>query len=144
MSRRDGIVRIRAEGDAELAAKLKRAARATPDAVKQIGLDIADMIAAFARRKVPIGPGRGGHVKSSIEGKVRRNLPVVDGGGPGWPYYGWLEFGGRVGINRSVFREKEPDGRYIVPTVVERRAQIDDLMREGLHDLMRRHGIEVR
>lgn len=144
MPRRDGIVRIRVEGDTELAARLKRANRAVPDQVKKIGLDIADMIAAFARRKVPLGPGRGGHVKSSIEGKVRRGLPVVDGGGPGWPYYGWLEFGGRVGINRSVFREKVPDGRYIVPTVVERRAQIEDLMEEGMNDLFRRYGIEVR
>lgn len=144
MPRADGIVRIRVEGDTELAAKLKRAARATPDEVRRIGLDIADMIAAFARRKVPIGPGRDGHVKSSIEGKIRRNLPVVDGGGPGWPYYGWLEFGGRVGINRSVFRDKEPDGRYIYPTVRERAAEIDRQMQDGLDDLMRRYGIGVR
>lgn len=144
MARRDGIVRIRVEGDQALAARLKAANRAAPEAVKKIGLDIADMIAAFARRKVPIGPGRNGHVKSTIEGKVRRGLPVVDGGGPGWPYYGWLEFGGHVGINRSVAREKRVEGRYIYPTVRERHAQIDDLMNEGLADLMRRHGIEVR
>lgn len=144
MPRRDGIVRIRVEGDQELAARLKRANRAVPDQVRKIGLDIADMIAAFAKRKIPLGPARNGHVKSSLEGKIRRGLPVVDGGGPGWPYFGWLEFGGRVGIHRSVFREKHPDGRYIVPTVVERRAEIERQMEDGLEELMRRYGIGVR
>ncbi len=144
MPRADGIVRIRVLGNDELAKAIKKVQRAVPDEAKKIGLDVADMVAAFARRKVPLGPARNGHVRTSLEGKVRRGLPVVDGGGPGFPYYGWLEFGGRVGINRSVWRDKEPDGRYIYPTVRERRAQVEDIMRDGIEGLMRRYGIGVR
>lgn len=144
MPRKDGIVRIQLIGDKAFQKQIKGAARALPEETKKIGLDIAEMIAAFTRRKVPIGPGRNGHVRNTIVGKIRRNLPVVDGGDLAHPYYGWLEFGGHVGIDRSVFREKEPDGRYIVPTTVERRAQIDEMMHDGIETMMRRYGIEVR
>lgn len=144
MPRKDGIVRIQLIGDKALAKQIKGAARALPDETKKIGLDIAEMIAAFTRRKIPTGPARNGHVKHTVQGKIRRGLPVVDGGDLAHPYYGWLEFGGRVGIDRSVFREKIPDGRYIVPTTVERRAQIDEMMADGLETMMRRYGIEVR
>lgn len=144
MPRADGIVRIQLSGDKELARRFKAAARAVPNETKDIALDVAEMIALFARRKVPIGPARNGHVKYTLEGKVRRGVPVVDGGGPSHPYYGWLEFGGRVGIHRSVRREKRPEGRYIYPTVAERRPEIERQMREGMEDLMRRYGIRVR
>ena len=143
MARRDGIVRAYVTGDKEFQKRLRGAARAFPEESKDIALDVAEMVALFARRKVPLGPARNGHVRNSLEGKVRRGTPVVDGGGPGFPYYGWLEFGGRVGIDRSVFRSREPDGRYIYPTVFQRRAQAEEIMADGLAQLMRRHGIRV-
>lgn len=143
MPRADGYVQIRVYGDRELIRKLESIEHRLPEEVRSIGGDVADMIAIYAKRKVPTGPGRNGHVRSSLRGELAGVTPIVKGGGPSFPYYGWLEFGGHVGINRSVAREKIPDGRYIVPTVRERRHEIEDQMSHGLQELCDRHGIVV-
>jgi hypothetical protein len=137
------FVRIRVTGDEELRRRLIAARRALPDGVDEIALDVADLMALYARRKVPLGPGRGGHVRKTLVGQLAGGVATVQGGDAAHPYYGWLEFGGHVGIHRSVAREKVPDGRYIYPTLRERRAEIDDQMSHGLAELIERHGIRV-
>jgi hypothetical protein len=143
MPRKDGIVRIHLAGDKDLARRLRKIRRQLPDEIDGIALDVAELLVPFVRAKIPLGPGRNGHVKYSITAKARRGAPVVDGGGPGFPYYGWLEFGGRVGIKRSVARTKIKEGRYIYPTAGQHRELIEHEMTTGLDDLMRRHGLDV-
>ncbi len=138
----DGIY-VRVTGNDELARKFRAAARDLPETTDRIGLDVADMVAAAARRRVPLGPGANGHVRTSIEGRVVAGLPSVSGGGGRFPYFGWLEFGGHVGIRNSVFRTRAADGRYIYPTTFAMRPQIEDEMADGVQGLLRRHGIGV-
>lgn len=143
MARRNGV-RVVILGDEALRRRLASVHHALPEGVDEIAQDVADLMAIFARKKVPLGPARNGHVRTTLRGTTRNGTPVVEGGDAAHPYYGWLDFGGHVGPNRSVYRKKIAEGRYIYPTLRERRSQIDDQMSHGLEELLQRHGIEVR
>lgn len=130
-------------GDRELMAQLRAAGRGAAEMGDQAEDDAAEMVALFARRKVPLGPARGGHVRATLRAERDGGAAVVRGGGPGFLYFGWLEFGGHVGIRGSVFREKVKTGRYIYPTLAERRQEIDEQMDHELRQLVRRHGLGV-
>jgi hypothetical protein len=66
---------------------------------------------------------------------------VVAGRGKTNNYIGWLIFGGYAGRNRSVFRPRVPDGRYIWPQVQRDERWIHAKTEEMIDDLHRKVGL---
>lgn len=127
----------------EFTKSLKKMDADLPKAVRLAGNKAADLIVTEARPRVPLGPGRGGHARSSVKAKSTRTAARVSGGGKRYPYYGWLDFGGRVGRNRSVNRPFLKDGRYIWRAFANNRDKIVDVLESSLVDIAKDAGLDV-
>lgn len=124
------MIEIRVD-DSDVQMALTRALRGLPRAVRQAEAGSARIVARRAQARVPHGPAVGGHAASSI----RSIGPEVRGGGPRYPYYPWLEFGGRVGPQGSVRRRWVQGGRYIYPSMVDSTRAIESEMLDQLNDV---------
>lgn len=134
---------IKIDGLAEFTRNLKKINKDLPKAVRLAGNKAADIVVAQARPRVPTGPGKGGHAKSSIKAKSTRTAARVSGGGKRYPYYAWLDFGGRVGPDRSVKRPFLREGRYIWKAFADNRSKVEDVLTDALIDVARQAGVEV-
>lgn len=98
------------------------------------GKEAADVVARAARDKVPVVTGR---ARSSVRAVARSGGGAVAGGGAKVPYYGWLDFGGRVGRNNSVTRPVIQRGRFIYPALDEHHDEVVDTYERLLRDVLR-------
>lgn len=101
---------------------------------------VADTVAQGAARRVPV---RTGKARASLKAMSSQRETRVSAGGRKAPYYGWLDFGGRIGKNKSVRRPFVKGGRYIWPTVAANRDQLATAVETALVDLARSKGLEV-
>lgn len=134
---------IKIEGLAEFRRNLKTISGELPKAIRVAGNKAAQIVVDDAKPKVPTGPGRGGHASSSIRAKSTQTAAKVSGGGRRYPYYPWLDFGGRVGPRKSVKRPFLKTGRYIWKSFDDRSAQVWEKLAESLVDVARQAGVEV-
>jgi HK97 gp10 family phage protein len=88
-------------------------------------------------------PTRSGAARSSLKARSGQREARVAAGGRKAPYYPWLDFGGRVGRNRSVHRAYYKEGRYIYPALRQNREEIITVMTTAVADLARRAGLDV-
>ena len=108
-------VKMRVEGLPELRKALKAAETGLHKEIPRVFRDIAK---EEAKRSAPHFPRRTGAAQASVRGQgTQRGGMVVAGNAKTNKYIGWLIFGGRAGRNKSVFRPRVPDGRYIWPQV---------------------------
>jgi hypothetical protein len=108
-----------------------------PELRKQLN-GVVSIIAEAARGKVPVVSGK---AAGSIKPGSTQTAAQIKVGGSAAPYFPWLDFGGSTGRGHVPGRAgsgaiKRPflkDGRYIYPTLKERRPQIeaavDDVIR---------------
>lgn len=106
---------IKVKGLNEFSRNLKKLDSNLPKALRLANNEAASIVVNYAMPKVPRGPGKGGHAASSVKAKSTRTSARVTGGGNRFPYYPWVDFGGRVGRKKSVRRAFYSDGRYIYP-----------------------------
>jgi hypothetical protein len=59
------------------------------------------------------------------------------------PYYPWLDFGGKVGKNRSVDRKFKPEGRYLYPTYKAKRGEVLERVADQIFGLIEKHGLDA-
>lgn len=85
--------------------------------------EVADIVLNTAR---PLVPTRSGKARASLKAGSTEKAVQIKAGGAKAPYWGWLDFGGKVGRAKSVRRRFEPEGRYIYPTLRKRRDEIED------------------
>ena len=130
---------IRVTGDREVIAALGRIKSVMPAVENTSGTVSAAQIAAFARARVPSGPPTGGHASSSVVAMGKE----VRGGGAAFPYFPWLDFGGRVGRGNSISRPFMKTGRYIWRGYVTLKPQVEDNMEHALVGAIRLTGLEV-
>lgn len=102
--------------------------------------EVAQTVAKGAGRRVPT---RSGRAQRSLKVGSSQREAKVKAGGNAAPYYPWLDFGGRVGRNKSVERRFITQGRYIYPTYFANRDSITRALEKQLTDLIKRHGLEV-
>lgn len=121
MARSD--VRVVTHGIPELQKALKALGNGAEKELKSEFKDIAEEVAEAVRPKVP---KRSGRAASSVKGRGTSRGGSIAFGGSKAEYYPWLDFGGRVGRNRSIERPFVAEGRYVYPTIREKR---DDLIR---------------
>lgn len=117
--------------------------RRLDDYMEEVGHDsaafAADVTVTVARPTVPV-----------LTGAAAGSLETVDysdgagavGGSDAVPYYGWLEFGGDAGRNRSVHRPTVPDGRYLHPAYLRNFDKIEQKMADRLEEAIRDAGLK--
>jgi len=136
-------VSIKVTGLKEFSRSLRKIDSEAPKQLRLLGNRIAQVVVREAQTKIPSGPPARGHVSSSIRASSTRTAVRVSGGGKRFPYYGWLEFGGAVGIKKSVRRPVKKEGRYIWPAFVANKARLQADLRTGLVETAKSAGFEA-
>lgn len=135
-------VGVNITGLRELRAGLRKVDRAV---LKDLRIDLkraADLIAADARRRVPVRTGR---ARASIRSVAGGNTIYIAGGKKKVPYYGWLDFGGTLGpVGRrrnTQHRPKLSEGRYIYPAISAKNRELIEAADRAFRRAARRGGI---
>lgn len=113
------------------------------DLPKQLRLALnkaSDEVIDYAK---PRFPKRSGAAAASLKARSTQRAARVGLGGRRAPYAPWLDFGGRVGPNKSVRRPFIREGRYVYKGLSERRPQIIEIMQDAMTQLARDAGLEV-
>lgn len=131
---------IKVVGLDEFRKGLKGIDRSLPKGVRTALNDAANVLLDAVRPKVP---QRSGAARASLRAQSSQTEARIAVGGPKAPYYPWLDFGGRVGRKKSVRRPFYKEGRYIYPTLAERRDDIQDVMLKAMAQLASSNGVEV-
>jgi hypothetical protein len=99
--------------------------------------EVAQLIIDVARPKVPYLTGA---AQASMKAGSTQNAAQIKVGGTAAPHYMWLEFGGRVGRNKSVVRPFIKEGRYVYPTAAQKHDALVDKLEDVIGSLTRRAG----
>lgn len=131
---------IRVEGLREFQAALKKTDGEAQKQLKVVLDNVSKVVAQGAERRVPRKTGR---AAASLRAQSSQREARVVGGSKKVPYYAWLDFGGRVGRQRSVSRPFVRSGRYLWPTVAANRGPLEKALQKALIDLAREAGLEA-
>lgn len=134
---------IRIEGLRELNRRLRTLDKEAPKGLRLAGNEAAELIVDKAKPKIPIGPGIGGHASSSIRASSTRTSARVSAGSKRYPYYAWLDFGGRVGRRKATTRPFLKTGRYVWKAFAEERDQVERVLTKALDDVVTSAGLDV-
>lgn len=138
------VGRIRVSGLKEFNRVLRRIDSDAPKGLRLAGNSAAQIVVDEAKPRVPLGPGRGGHARSSIRAASTRTAARVREGGKKFPYMPWLDFGGSVGRRDSVKRPFIKSGRYIWAAFADERDRVEGVLRDELADVARGAGTKVK
>lgn len=108
---------VRVEGLARLRRNLKELDGELPKQLTARLKAIAETVAEDARSRVPVRTGR---AQRSIKALASGSTAGVRGGQKSVPYYGWLDFGGKIvqrKMRRVLRREVIKGGRYMYPAL---------------------------
>lgn len=131
---------IKITGLAEFNRNLRKMSSELPKELRLVLNESADVVVDWARPKIPTVSGA---ARATLKAKSTRTEARVQGGSTRVPYYPWLDFGGKVGRNRSVARPFYSDGRYIYAGLHATREDIVSVMTDGVVRLVRSAGLEV-
>jgi hypothetical protein len=130
---------IKIQGLARLNRSLRAIDKDAPKQLRLVGNEAANIVVDDARPEVPTLSGR---ASRTVKAASTRTAAQVKAGGSKAPYYPWLDFGGRVGVNRSVKRQFIKGGRYIFPAYSDNRERIGETLESGLTTLIRDSGLD--
>jgi HK97 gp10 family phage protein len=131
---------IHVKGLKELQRALKKVDKNLPRELRKALNAAADIVVDAAKPKVA---RRTGAAADSIKAGSTQRAGQIKVGGTKAPYYPWLDFGGSVGRGKSVSRPYLKEGRYIYPTLREKRDEVDAKVDEGLKRLAKQAGFET-
>lgn len=132
--------KITIDGIKELQAALKEVDGEMQKQLRVVFNEAAQMVVDTAQAQVPKKSGRAAR---SVKAQSQQRKVIVKAGGKRVPYYGWLDFGGGVGRNKSIKRAFLKDGRYIYPAYYKNRDEILKHIEEGLTDLVKKAGLDI-
>lgn len=131
---------IKIEGWAEFNRNVRKIDSDLPKMLRLVANEGANIVVEWARPRVPSDSGKAAR---SVKARSTRTEARVQGGSKSAPYYPWLDFGGRVGRNRSVHREFMKEGRYIYAGLAANNDAVHEALLGGLLNVVRSAGIEV-
>lgn len=131
---------IRITGLAEFSRNLKKLDADLPKALRVALNEAADVVVDYARPRIP---KRSGRAQRSLKARSTRTEVRVSAGGNRAPYYPWLDFGGRVGRNRSVQRPFLKEGRYIYAGYFAKRKEFTEVLEAALLKTAEAAGVAV-
>lgn len=132
---------IRIKGLKEFKTKLRALDKNAPKQLRVAGNAAAGIVVDTSKPTVPVLKGS---ARASIRAASTQSAARVRGGGARVPYFGWLEFGGRVGRNFAVKRPRIKEGRYIWPGYIRRREAVRNELADALERAARSAGLEPR
>lgn len=105
------MIDVTLRGNDELERDMAAAKGQFVTGVDDLMIDLAGDAAKEARRRAS---------KNSVSGRARDSInsrgPIISAGS-GIPYYNFADFGGRVGIRKSVKRQFIKGGRWLFPAI---------------------------
>jgi hypothetical protein len=131
---------IRIEGLAEFNRALGRIDKDAAKRLRLAGNEAAELLISKVRPEIPAKTGK---ARGSLRARSTRTAARVAVGGKTAPYYPWLDFGGRTGIDRSVERPFYKEGRYLYPTLRRIGSDIAKVLDDGIVAVARDVGLEV-
>ena len=137
----DRSVRIQVRGIRELDRAFRQVSDGVDDdGLKSAFLEIATSVSTDAASMYPFLRGA---ASGSVKARASRSRASIAFGGRAAEYAPWLDFGGRVGRNRSIQRELVKGGRYVYPTIAKHRAEIGRKVDDAIESLARRAGFDT-
>lgn len=131
---------IKIVGLKEFNRSLRKLDKDLPKSLRLALNEAGEIVVQWVKPKVPVDSGA---AADSVKTRSTRTSARVTGGTTKVPYFAWLDYGGRVGRNRSVKREFKAEGRYIYPGYYANVEKIEAKLREALLDVARNAGLEV-
>lgn len=132
---------IQVQGLKELQRGIKQVDRDMAKELRKAFNEVAGVVVDDIRRLVPVESGA---ARNSVRAASTQSAAAIKVGGRRAPHYPWLDFGGKVGINRSVTRPFIPGGRYLYPSIKRNRAVMLDALDDALDALFRKAGWDGR
>jgi hypothetical protein len=133
-------VAVRVEGLKAFTRAVKDVDRELPKAVRLANNRVVQIIVDGVQPKVPVKTGK---ARATVKAKSTRTAARISAGSKRAPYYAWLDFGGKTGIDGSVVRPFYKQGRYIYPTYSANRDRVVEVMVEEYAAIAREAGLEV-
>lgn len=131
---------IKVDGLAQFSRNLKKLDSDLPKGLRIAHNEAGQLIVNYARPKVPKDSGK---AAGTVKAKSTRTEGRVSGGSARYPYYAWLDFGGRVGKNKSVSRPYIKSGRYLYAGLSNQFGEIMEVLNNALLDVAKQAGVEV-
>ncbi|HVV37584.1 MAG TPA: hypothetical protein VHC63_13325 [Acidimicrobiales bacterium] len=119
----------------EVQRALRQVSDELPRELRQLHKRVSEIVARNAQGRAPELSGR---LRASLVARAEQRGASIKGGGARVPYYGFIDFGGRVGRNKSVERPFIREGRIIFPAIVATRDEALETYDEGMADLLDR------
>jgi HK97 gp10 family phage protein len=124
---------IQVNGLRELRRELKRVSADLPKELAQANHDAAEIVAAEARRRVPV---RSGKLRGSVRSLRGQARGVVAAGRASVPYAGVTEFGGRIRRFHSSSKTRIPAQPYLYPALADKRDEVVEHYGDALDSLL--------
>lgn len=139
-------MKVEVKGIRDLRKGLKQIEDDLPKELRDGLAEVSEFVVGIAREKVP---RRSGDAADSMKVRKQSAAAAIAVGGSAAPYYPWLDFGGSVGRGRagkgtgSVKRPFLKEGRYIYPTLKEKRSVINEKVDKLIGELAVKAGFET-
>lgn len=134
------IGKVEVKGLAQMSRALKKLDADLPKTMRVALNGASEYLIDQAKPKIPT---RTGAARASLKAKSTRTMVRISAGGPKARYYPFLDFGGRVGKNRSVVRPFYREGRYLYPTLSEDRERFTAILQNALVKVAQDAGLGV-
>jgi hypothetical protein len=135
--------KIEVRGIRELQRAFKAIDAELPKELRQGFLGIAQRVAANASGRVPRVSGRAAGSIKPRASQRGAGIAFSDVGGS-VPYFPWLNFGGRVGRNNSIERERVTPDRYIYTAIGAMKDETREAAEKAVTDAAHNAGFETR
>lgn len=111
-----------------------------PKMLRLMANEAAQLVVDEAKPQVPVKTGA---ARKSIKVASTRTAARVQAGSKRVPYFGFLEFGGRVGRGKASKRPFIHEGRYLWPAIIRKREEVQEALERGIRDVAKTAGLEV-
>ena len=135
------VAKLEITGIKELQKSLLDVDRDLPKELAAGLAEASEIVAAGTRARMPRRTGRA--AESVKVRKQQRGASLAIGGNKA-EYTPWLDFGGRVGRNKSVVRPFLKEGRYVYPTLKDKRPEVEAKVDEVMKRLAERAGFDTK
>lgn len=133
-------VKVEVRGIRELAGALKRVDDELPKELKVAFLKIAEKVVGVAAGNVPVISGK---AAGSIKPRASTRGGSLAFGGTAAEYFPWLEWGGRVGRNKSIELPVARPGRYVYSAIISQKEETAAAAEKAVADAAKHAGFET-
>lgn len=131
---------IQVDGLKPLVATLKQIDSDLPKGMRIALNKVATTLVEEVRPQFPLKSGR---ARKSVKASSTRTAARVRMGGPNALHAPWVDFGGKVGIRKSVERPFIKRGRYLYPTLDRMQPQIEQELQDAIKTVVEDAGLDM-